>query len=481
MDLQALSALSERFTHHGEIRAASESLRAKVLAETFDKQVQVILCPDRLNAVRNPRRAGKTSTIAPLLVVDSIDTGELGQFWAISHGRAKELLWEPMMQLCARHGVAPRTNETELSIKWPWSDRAFTRFKGADKAKETDKKRGDRLGVAAVDETQLMDAWLEKLIDGVLEPATADVRGRIFLFGTPGYVCKGYWHDVSPNDASKVRKGWRLHHWHTRENKAMPGIWPEFLEMKERKGWADSHPVWQREYLGLWVDDPEALVYHYDAARNGMEALPRASGWAYVLGVDLGSGGGNDPMAAHVWGWCPSLPELYEVRSWKGTDATTTRELMAVVNQWREELGGFVGQVIDTGGGGKLTANDLHDRYGLLFEAAQKTEKHRHIAMLNDDLEQGRVKVMRNGPLASEWASLPKDPDDPTKEHPDYDNHVSDAALYAWRKARHFWHEPTPEQPKRGTREAAAAEAARMEAEEAEALQRQSGAEWWER
>lgn len=483
-----------RFTHHGDVRAAAEALIPKLRAELFPEQLAVVDDHSPLQAVRCPRRAGKTRLSGNLLVIDSVEKGELNQFWAVTHNRAKELVWDELTRIIRKHNIDPRVNESELSIRWPWSDRAITRLKGANTAKDTEKKRGDRLGTGLVDESHILDPFLEKLAEHVLEPATQDVNGRVVLMGTPGYACRGYWYSVSRNEREKIKRGWKLHHWHTRQNVAMPHIWKNFLAMKARKGWTDDNAIWVREYLGLWVDDPDALFYAFTEAQNVYDQFPGVGGWAYVLGWDLGAGNddeeeqdgeqhkekkGNDPMALHVWAFSPKHPNLYEAFSWQDYDAGV-EATMEKVDELEKRLGAFFREVADTGGGGKVTVNYVNRRYRRKFKAAEKTGKHDAVRLMNDDLREGRIKGRRDSVWCQQVAALPKDPDDPTKEHPSFANHVCDAALYSWREAAHYWGKTPAKQPKPGTADAANAEAARMEDDEDDDFTRESKREWWE-
>jgi hypothetical protein len=499
VDRALLTEASRRFTHHGDVRAAAEALVPKLRKELFAEQLAVVDDKAPLKSIRCPRRAGKTSLIPRWLILGSIETGELTQGWGITRPRAKELFWDELGRIKARHNIDAKLNDTELSIRWPWSPLAITRLKGADTAKATERKRGDRLGRAAVDESQLMMAYLKKLVDHVLEPATQDVGGDVGLFGTPGYVLKGFWFEVSRNEKQLIAKGWSPHHWHTRNNAAMPSIWKNFLAMKARKGWADSNPIWVREYLGLWVEDPDALFYAFNEKLNVYSVLPNVGGWSYVLGWDLGSGNdgqeqegeqhkerqGNDPMALHVWGFSPLHPDLFEVFSWKDPDAGVEKT-MSVVERLEKRLGGFISEVADTGGGGKVTVNYVNRRYRRKFKAAEKTGKFDVVRLFNDDLRSGRIKGKRDqltqelSPWCQEVAALPKDPEDPQLEHPDFDNHNADAGLYSWREARHFWGLAAKPAPPPGSVEAAELEAERIEEEEDESYGRAKARDWWE-
>jgi len=91
----------------------------------------------------------------------------------------------------------------------------------------------------------------------------------------------------------------------------------------------------------------------------------------------------------------------------------------------------------------------MRSLYRLPLVAAQKQGKRDHIRLLNADLAMQRVRVAREAgaDLINEWRALPWHDEWQEKEHDGFPNHVSDAALYAWRHARHYLAEPAAEKP----------------------------------
>lgn len=475
----ALLELHSRVTHQGHARDERAAAIARLRRPLFVQQSAFIDDEAREKAALCTRRAGKT-TLAPRYLLEvAIEAGALVQYWAITRLRAKQLIWRELKDACAEADIDADFNETELTCRPALGGEI--RLLGADKEQSADRKRGDKTALVMIDEAQLFGSYLKTMVEDIVGPSLMDLRGTICLMGTPGIVCAGYWFEATRAEAQERKHGFSVHQWSVLDNPHMPDAAAEIESIKKKRRWDETNPTLLREWRGRWVNDTGALVYKYDDLRNGYSVLPTARGWVHILAVDLGSGGENDPMAASVLSWTPALPDLYVTKTQKFRDAKTTRELMVVVQQWERELGGFVARIIDTGGGGKLTAQDLQDRYAIAFEAATKTEKHLHQRLLNDDLLSGAVRVPLGSDLAEELKTLPKDPDDETKEDPRFPNHCADTLLYGWRKARHFWHVAEEPKPPPGSREAAKAEAARMEQEEAEALGQSLEREWWDR
>ena len=93
--------------------------------------------------------------------------------------------------------------------------------------------------------------------------------------------------------------------------------------------------------------------------------------------------------------------------------------------------------VCDTGGLGKSIVEEMRARYGLPIKAAEKKNKASYIEIMNSDLNANCVMVMQGLPLLEEWDILQWD-DSFRKEDKRFDNHLSDAALYAYRESRHY-------------------------------------------
>jgi hypothetical protein len=471
--------------------SASAKIQA-IKAELFDKQLAFVEDASREKAALCTRRAGKTELVPRYLVIAALESGALCQFWAITRMRAKQLLWKHLSNLNDRHALGMEFNETELSAKLP--NGGEIRLLGADKEKETHKKRGDKVYLAIVDESQLFGAaaggdFLKVLADDVLGPSLGDLRGTLCLMGTPGVICAGHWYDVSREDSELRLPGWNVHRWSAWDNPHMQHLRVDWLEMKDKRRWTDDNPTWLREYMGRWVNDLGALFYKFDPRRNSYQPNPNkllyGPGWTHVLGWDLGF---RDDMALVVWGWHDNDPQLYECFSWKQSGALSAE----VVEQIRmcQSRFNIIKMFADTGGGGRMYVEDVQARYGLTFEAAKKTEKYQHVRLLNDDLLSGRIKLQQDSPLMQEMSTLARDLDwpppdkselTPPREDPRCPNHCCDAALYAYRGAWHYLHQDLEAKPVPGTEEYWRAEAKRMEQVAVERVMQRKQQHWMER
>ncbi len=472
----------------------------KILDELFKQQLDFVQDPSRNKGALCTRRAGKTEMWPRYSVKVALENPRcLIRIWAINRIRAKQLIWENLKYLCARHQIKIVTHETELTVKF--ENGSEIRLLGADKDKEAQKKRGDKTILEIILETQMFGPYLQKLVEEVVEPCTMDLRGTICLEGTPGPLCSGYWYAVSgqedlahtwiskgsyvkekTGEVKTVGAGWSMHHWSVLDNPHLPHMRTELQKLKKKRNWADDNPTYIREWLGRWVNDLSALFYKFDPIRNVYQPPPQpwGPGWNHVLGWDLGA---KDDMALVVWGWHASSPKLYEAFSWKKPGALGN-EVMAQIAAL--ELKGFniVKKVADTGGGGKMYVDDIMSRYSQVFEAAKKTDKDGHVRLMNDDFLTGILQLQAGSEYAEEIVGLMRDPDWPPEDDPDAKprespscpNHCSDAGLYAYRAAYHFLHTEERQKPPRGSAEAILAEQKALEDEDLQEKQHP----WWD-
>ena len=215
-------------------------------------------------------------------------------------------------------------------------------------------------------------------------------------------------------------------------------------------GVSEDDPAFQREYCGKWVRSDSSLMYPYDEERNGYTALPIfPAEWHYVFGVDLGW---HDKTAFSVFSWCDASPILwgrYFSAKSEMRYETIGEDLEAAIATFGQKA--IVDVCMDTGGLGKTIAESLEKRLKRRIQTAQKTEKLANAAMMRIDMRKGLIKVPRAAAIIEEWDTLLLTEDG--KEDPTAANHLSDAALYAYRQARHYWGKtrepPKPKNPGR--------------------------------
>lgn len=222
-----------------------------------------------------------------------------------------------------------------------------------------------------------------------------------------------------------------------------------------KRGLAD---MFRQEYLCEFVDAAAGRVYgKYDPERSLIDALPEGR-WHYVLGLDFGI---VDANGLSVLAWRAHDPTVYVVRSYRftGTPTEMAREVQSLVTTYAFER--IVG---DEGGMGKAFAEEMRRRFSIPVQPADKANKNGAIAILNGELADGRVKVLRSGTeqLQDEWLKLPW-AEGGQKEASDFDNHASDATLYAHRACPNYHERAKELPPPPGTEEWTRAEEQRLE------------------
>lgn len=484
-----LVELAGRF-HRPKFHDGPPARLGDFIATLFQMQRDVLACTARKVAVLCTRRAGKTTLVpAALFAAAEENPGCVVLFIGRTRIRAKQLAWKNLLEANERYRLGYATNASELTLTHP-TNGAEIRLFGATDTNTPERIRGDKVAFVIIDETQsVAEDVLRTLIDDVLWPALLDVSGRLVMLGTPGYVCAGYWYEVTRNEDAKSKaeraKGWAVYEWSGLDNPSVNhkgqricDLFREELESLEAdpaKG--PSHPSVVREYRGRWCNDSEGLFYAFEPDRNLYEGeLPEGHHWRYVMGVDLGKAA----FAIEVLAFAETHPVIYEVDGLKEHRVNSKR--------WQEATVGFLDRwqpeacVVDYGGLGAAVI-DAWREDGLPVEYAEKSNRDAFVALLNGELENGAVKARKGGPLAGEWAVLPKDPDSPPAKPPQpkpgFDDHSSDAGLYAWRTARGRCGREDRPAPRPGTPAAQALEMKQQKAAFLERQRRQTAEETW--
>jgi hypothetical protein len=458
------------------------------------QQLKFVDDPARLKSLLAPRRAGKTrlctaylfqAVLNPASVAKAwVERGEppIARYWAPTRERAKRLMWRPLIRFAERFRIPINEKESEQIIYL--ENGGEIRLVGADKDKEAQKQRGDATVLELPDEASVYGNHLESMIEEVIGPSTDDFMGVVGLMGTPGIVFDGYWFGVSgPADESKRIDGWSRHWIDSFDNTYLPHLKAEVLEKKRQKKWADDNPTWLREYRGQWVNDLSALFYAWDPDRNSygtqVSDRPRLQGserWEYALGWDLGN---PKNQALTLWSFTRHEEELYECFSQRGFDSW--EDLAGCIRKLEQDFGRLTYKVADAGGLGGELIKEFGQKHGIHFEHAKKTDKFAFVTEFNDELRRGVIKTLRGSELSNEYVTLPKDPEDETQPAEGYPDHCSDAALYAWRRAKHWQATPREDKPEPGTVEAMRAEADMDRKRTIQRLRQKQSRQWWKR
>lgn len=328
------------------------------------------------------------------------------------------------------------------SAKWNNNDHRFTFPSGAvltfgylDSRRDIDQYQGAEYQFAGVDElTQMPEQWARYLFSRLRKPKEgplAKVPLRFRGATNPG----GIGHEW-------VRKRYV-------DKTTRTGTFiPSFLE--------DNPSLDRNEYLqslaeldattraqlrdGVWVRSDGGLVYRYNSDTIWAHDVVRDGAWKYLLAEDYGF---TDALAKVVYGWRPHDPVAYVVHVEKHEKMTPTES--AERTRELETKYKFTTIVGDMGGLGKGYIEEARRRYGLPIEAAEKNNKLGYVKLMNDAVNEGRVRLLVGSygeVLLREWDELPWADDGRTAEAPGFDNHAADAALYGWRRVSAYCAKP---------------------------------------
>ncbi len=282
-----------------------------------------------------------------------------------------------------------------------------------------------------------------------VEPMLQVSRGRMVLMGTPKGP-RGHFAEMW-RDGEKKTDGGKWHRvfstaW---DNPRVPRADLEALrEEKTRLG----RLFWfQQEYECKFLASGQGLVYPYETEKNVLPRrlpLHRHFGWQYALGIDYGY---TDHTAFVVLGWQEGDPTLYVIESFKkqGLLPSDAADIAKVLTN-KYPFARIVG---DAGGLGKPYVEEARRRLRIPIEYAEKNNKRGYIELFVGDLKSGNIKVFPgNEELLAEWQILPWD-EDRALPADGYEDHLSDAALYAWRCCYAYVETVRKAGPKRGTPE----------------------------
>jgi PBSX family phage terminase large subunit len=432
--------------------------------------------PKKKKLARCSRRAGKTHLAAVGLISAAVNNDNLlVPYITLSIKNARRIVWTTLREIERQFAFGMEFLENSLTVRFPNGSQII--MGGCQDANEIEKFRGPKYALAVIDEAQsIKSSTLATLIDDILEPASLDLDGSIWMFGTPAASAAGFYYDCDNLDKSP----WQQHAWTLMDNPHLPGA-REWLDRKKVENhWSESDATYRREYKGEWVRDENSLVYQFNKIRNLCEELPDNE-FHYLLGVDLGF---IDSTAFCVIAYSDQNPETYVLEVSKFTHLTS--DDIGKKIKWLDNEYEFERIVCDTGGLGKMVVEEMSKRFSLNLLPAQKRAKHDHIELLNSDFKKGKLQILdteENQLLIDELELLEWDLNERTKgrfiERSDCENHACDALLYVWRESLAFLHQAETFQPLMGSDEWFKREEQRME-DAAEAKIVGDVENWWD-
>ena len=402
---------------------------------------------------------------------------------ALTRPSAEQLLWIPLKNVLEKLGFGANDvtyNETKLRCTLTRNG-SVLELVGCDTKSEVEKLRGRPFHEVVIDESASFNPdLLDNLVNRIIGPRLGDYRGVLVMIGTPGHILKGEFYDATRDGSPEHRryvdrelpeyadwKGWSSHAWTLLDGAehgvaALRNLWERALYNKAKKGWGDDHPIWSREYLGRWAADDTENVYKYrshdadgnpwnqwDPERVGpmrIAKLPPRPDWEFAASMDMGH---SDPFAVNVFAFSPSDASrtIYHVYGFEQTKmyAKTIAELLIGKELNADRPGGLFGALgqwpigvnADLAGLGEAVIDELTAVYGIRVAAVEKGYKYKFpaIELVNGDLLEGRIKILKGSALETQLLTLQWVADEYGKlsENRAQANHSSDTLVGARR------------------------------------------------
>ena len=470
-----------------EDRAEWQLKLEKLYKSCHPKQQAFAFDPGKRVCALVPRGGGKTTAVKARILHTAMTIPKAKIVYiATSRSQGEELLWGPLKDTAEKLDIQCKFGEQKLKMTL-LKNGSTVRIVGADDKREIEKLRGQPFHLVCIDESASYPSeLLSRLILRIIGPRLGDYDGALVLIGTPSHLLTGPFYDASRPGSDVARPyedrdkpeykdwiKWSTHKWTLKDGapyvKEIANLWRNARLEKERQGWGDDHPVWRREYLGQWCADDSERMFKYtphtedgtewnqwdpEKDKSGFAKLPAGNyEWRYVHGHDMGH---SDPYALEIFAFGMHNRTLYHVYEFnkKGMYAKTIAETLigpAAVKRVLDgddhgELGGVMfkrgwpeAAVADTAGLGGAVLDELRNVYGISITPAKKKNKFDNIQLLNGDMIEGRVKIMKGSILEQQLLHLQWDTDDHgnLKEPKSERNDAADALVYARREAHY--------------------------------------------
>lgn len=400
---------------------------APLYRELFSQQLQFALAPSRFIAAVCSRRAGKTTVCAVKAITElSGRSNSIGIYLALTDRSVEDIFMPAVQPLLIKYNIKAKINKDEIIFE----NGSKLIICGANHTHKIETFRGIKLLFCIIDEAaSFSEKILHYLIDEIIGPALSDLQGQLMLIGTPAAHCQGMFFDVTTgSEGSDV---WLVKRWTAFDNPYMKVNFSKDLDLfMKRKKIDITHPKVRREYLGQWCADDEALMikpfalvhpptpYHLDT-------------WRSVIGVDFGF---NDETAFSVIGWERNNPKSYIIESF-GIRQASVSEIGNILKRLKETYKP-VRIVGDPAGASKIMMAEFLDKYKIVMESAQKTNKAHYIEILNDALVNCDLVLhpTQTLDLQAEMKKVVWN-DDRTRELEGLKCDQLDATIYAYREA----------------------------------------------
>lgn len=479
-----------------------------VLNSAFKEQKDLIEDPCRWKAALCTRRSGKSYGAGIYLLLTALMyPGTDSLYLTLDRDTAKNtMFYRIMIPLRQEHHLEESSpiNWNDLVINFDNGSRI--RFKGIEATENiSNTLYGGKYKLVVIDECASFSRDLYDIIERKLRPALIDLEGSVLMIGTPDNVNdNNYFYQVTrpdienrPDEMKAHLNQWNVYRWRGSDN---PHMKDQFLRdialQKAANPLVEETPAFRQMWMGEWTTGTNTQVYAYEQAlragntvhygtpgNDPIKDLPADDTYKYIATVDFGF---DDHSAIVIGAIGKHTKALYIVDCFKQQELDAT-EFAHVILEYKNKynLKYIYGDFSD-----KQMVMDINNRFKLGMTPAKKDGKRLAISYMNGAFHCNEILIHADtittknvpgprrkpfgedpidnapppafkgtAPLIKELMELPWDhkailQHNTWKEHPAFDNHLTDCLLYLFREARYFRPKARDtEGPKPGTSE----------------------------
>lgn len=433
-----------------KLKAIDAFIPPNVLDECLPHQLSFIKDPAKRKVICSTRRSAKTYALILALLDTALKTDNgIFCFITLTNESVKRIFRPILRQISTKYNLNLMIN-SNLEIELP--NHSIIYLIGLDATeKQMERVRGNKYNLCCIDEAQAFRQDLKEIINDVLDIALAQTQASLLVAGTPGNKQgDNYFYLIAKENSNETE--WKQFFFDWRLNTSVDpdsGLRVCDAIQNELNRKISENPkiidtdTYQQEWLGKWVIQKDARVYHSNES-NYISELPKKlldAGCSYILGIDMGF---HDATAFVISVYNPFVSKkLYILKSEKLSKLIIT-DVVNKIKEYQKSYD-FTSIVIDAGGGILQGVEEMRQIHNLPLIAAQKLGKAAHIALLNDDFQTGNVLLIKQNNLAliKELNNLIWDQKalahGEHKEDTRFDNHLTDSCLYNHHISRHFW------------------------------------------
>jgi hypothetical protein len=438
-----------------EQKGDPDLIRYKIHSRAFDMQQRVLMSKAKDIGLMCGRRAGK-SEVNKFMALGESQAGDARKVLIIglTIGKTQQIYEQDILKLAEKLGLAAKKNSVHGWIEF--ENKSLIQFGGTSSKVEKEKYRGQFWDLIIIDEAQSQPG-LGAFLQEVINPMLVDRNGTLVMSGSGPRTRGTYWERFYLNPSpSGLRLNWNLSH-----NPYIHDYQHALDLVREKYGYTETDPLYQREYLGLPVYDDDALVlrmagenYWQPADIENWIANQSPDDIRFVSGLDYGV---RDSDAFVIVMYSEKRNEKFVVYEHKanGQDISQLKEAIDAGIKYINESPLFApvyrkafdiyADTSDT----KISM-ELRNRYGLPILPAYKHDKALAIQMLQDEVRRRFLRIPSGGVLDDESlktvfrrVEIDGQPSILTREIDDdlYHPDMMDAVLYA---LRGYWltHQP---------------------------------------